>query len=118
MNSALHEAALPVEQTDRAQTNSDVIKSTVAPHVNTLSDAEQFRAAMLDAGLIYDGPIVSGKIQRFRTGEDRSPNSWFIFFADAPAAGTFGCWKRSIKEQWHATRKARTYSNAEWAAIR
>jgi putative DNA primase/helicase len=62
---------------------------------------EQLRAVMRIAGLDFSGPFVAdGRIHRFKGTGDRRPNSWYVLYADAPAAGAFGCWKRGIKEKW------------------
>jgi len=43
---------------------------------------------------------ADGVLYRYGSGGDRSKNSWCILFADDPAAGKFGCWKRGISETW------------------
>jgi putative DNA primase/helicase len=61
-----------------------------------------FRAAMHDAGLDCAAPITpDGKLHRFKADGDKARNSWFVLYAGPPAAGAFGCWKRSFKENWH-----------------
>ncbi len=66
--------------------------------MNTL---ENFRAAFTEAGLTYAGEFIAdGKIHRFRAGDDKEKNSWYVLHTDLPARGTFGCWKRGIKETW------------------
>lgn len=62
---------------------------------------DDFRQAMRAAGI--DPPaelLADGTLQRYSSGGDRSKNSWYILFADDPAAGKFGCWKRGISETW------------------
>ncbi len=72
-----------------------------ADAIRKLPATDQFRVAMRDAGLTYDGPIIDdGKRHRFRAVGDHAKNSWYILHAGPPAAGAFGCWKRSINETW------------------
>lgn len=62
---------------------------------------DDFRQAMLTAGI--DPPaelLADGALHRFSSSGDRSKNCWYILFADDPAAGKFGCWKRGIAETW------------------
>ena len=62
---------------------------------------DDFKQAMQAAGI--DPPaelLADGTLQRYSSGGDRSKNSWYILFADDPAAGKFGCWKRGISETW------------------
>ena len=82
-----------------------------------MSAVESFRAAMLRAGLGYAGPIeADGKLRRFRAGDDKSKNSWYVLFAGPPMAGAFGCWKRGINEDWHD--RNGQLSQAEWQRVR
>ncbi len=72
---------------------------------------------MRAAGLDYAGSVVAdGKIHRFKAGEDRERNSWFVLFPGPPAAGAFGCWKRSIKETW--SERNGSLSQVEWNKVR
>ena len=62
---------------------------------------EDFRAALANAGLVFDGEIIAdGKLHRFKTAGDHAKNSWYVFNGDSPAAGAFGCWKRATKGTW------------------
>ena len=82
-----------------------------------MSAADSFRAAILRAGLGYAGPIeADGKLRRFRAGDDKSKNSWYVLFAGPPMAGAFGCWKRGINEDWHD--RNGQLSQAEWQRVR
>ncbi len=79
---------------------------------------DDFRQAMQTAGI--DPPadlIADGALHRFSTGGDRSKNSWYILFADDPAAGKFGCWKRGISEVW-CSKAHQSLSPAEKARYR
>jgi len=82
-----------------------------------MSAVESFRATMHRAGLGYAGPIeTDGKLHRFRAGDDKSKNSWYVSFAGPPMTGAFGCWKRGINEDWHDGH--RQLSQVEWQRVR
>ncbi len=82
-----------------------------------MSAADSFRAAMHCAGLDYAGPIeANGKLHRFRAGDDKSKNSWYVLFAGPPIAGSFGCWKRNTKESW-CEKSPKDYTAAQWREI-
>jgi putative DNA primase/helicase len=82
-----------------------------------MSAADSFRCALRRAGLDFVGPIeADGKLHRFRAGDDKSKNSWYVLFAGPPTAGTFGCWKRGIHEDWHD--RNGQLSQAEWQRVR
>ena len=60
-----------------------------------------FADAMHAAGLDYHGSIISdGRLHRIKVNGDRQQNSWYVLHDDGIAAGTFGCWKRGIRETW------------------
>jgi len=64
---------------------------------------QQFRQAMQAAGIETDAAIIAdGTLHRFHVVGDRkgSKNGWYVLFADDPAAGKFGCFKRDITESW------------------
>ena len=62
-----------------------------------------FLDAIQAAGLDYSGPIIAdGVLHRIKVNGDRNPNSFYILHLDGIAAGHFGCFKRSIKENWCA----------------
>jgi putative DNA primase/helicase len=67
-----------------------------------MSDAlESFRATMSAAGIEYTGEICcDGRLHRFKAGDDRTRNSFYVLYEGPPVAGTFGCWKRGLKETW------------------
>lgn len=63
----------------------------------------QFRAAMAAAGLDFPGEIIpDGQLHRVKVDGDRGPNSWYVLHPDGIAAGSFGCWKRGLSENWCA----------------
>jgi putative DNA primase/helicase len=70
-----------------------------------MNEKMSFADAMRKAGIAPPAEIIDdGKIHRFHvTGDSpRSKNGWYIFHADNPPAGQFGCWKRRISETWCA----------------
>ena len=75
--------------------NSDFDSSNIAPI--------EFRAAMAAAGLDFPGEIIpDGQLHRVKVNGDRGPNSWYVLHPDGIAAGSFGCWKRGLSENWCA----------------
>lgn len=83
-----------------------------------MNAAAQFRDAMRRAGLDYAGPIhADGKRRRFKAGQDRDNNSWFILFPGPPVSGAFGCWKRGFKDKW-CEKEPSDYSDRERQDIR
>ena len=83
-----------------------------------MDSTEKFREELGQAGLEFAGPIIAdGSLHRFRAGDDRSKNSWYVCFAGPPMAGAFGCWKRGVKENWCA-REPKQMSQTQWAEVR
>jgi len=79
---------------------------------------ENFRAALAKAGINYDGDFVAdGNIRRFRAEDDNGKNSWYVLHDGTPAAGAFGCWKRSVSETW-CDRAEHQMSATERARVR
>lgn len=79
--------------------------------------SENFRAALVKAGLVFDGEIIAdGKLHRFKAAGDREKNSWFVLHAGTPAAGAFGCWKRGVKETW--CERDGQLSETKWKEVR
>ncbi|MDQ2987111.1 MAG: DUF3631 domain-containing protein [Armatimonadota bacterium] len=70
-----------------------------------MSLIQDFSKALANAGIPCSEPIIAaGKIVRYRAGEDRDPNCWYILFDHGPMlAGAFGCWKRGLNEKWVST---------------
>ena len=78
---------------------------------------EDFRVAMAAAGIIWHGQIaIDGKLRRFKAEGDHARNSWYILYPGPPAAGTFGCWKRDIKQKW--CERNGSLLQAEWQCVR
>ena len=63
----------------------------------------EFRAAMLNHGLSYDGEIIPGKIHRFPGhGKCRSNRAgWYIMFDDM-RGGAYGDYSTGVTEYWQA----------------
>ena len=86
-------------------------------NLSPLIVSENFRAAFVKAGLVFDGEIIAdGELHRFKAAGDREKNSWFVLHAGTPAAGAFGCWKRGIKETW--CERNSELSDSEWKEVR
>ncbi len=82
-----------------------------------MSASDLLRAEMHAAGLDYAGPIpADGKLHRFKAGDDKASNSWLVLHSGPPAAGAFGCWKRSFTEKW--CERNGQLSQTEWDAVR
>lgn len=82
-----------------------------------MSPIENFRAALRAAGLDYPGEIIAdGNLHRFKADGDRRRNSWYVLHAGPPTAGSFGCWKRDVTENW--CDQSRNLSQAQWEAVR
>lgn len=66
---------------------------------------EQFRSAMLDAGIRYNGDIkTDAGLQRFTIDGDKpkSLNGWYTLHTDGIPAGEFGSWKSGLSSSWCA----------------
>ena len=64
---------------------------------------EKFRQAMSNAGIATTSEVVAdGTIHRFMVEGDKagSKNGWYILHSDSLPAGSFGCHKRGIDENW------------------
>ena len=78
---------------------------------------DDFRAAMAAVGIQCTGEInCDGRLHRFKAGDDRTRNSWYVLHPEPPFAGAFGCWKRGIKETW--CERNGSLSQAEWQHVR
>lgn len=66
---------------------------------------EQFRTAMLDAGIRCNGDIKpDAGLQRFTIDGDKpkSLNGWYTLHTDGVPAGEFGSWKTGLTSSWCA----------------
>jgi putative DNA primase/helicase len=71
--------------------------------VDTTEPEAAFLDAMRAAGIEYSGPIIADKkLHRIKVNGDRNQNSWYVLHGDGLPAGSFGCWKRGIRETWCA----------------
>src|SRR3990167_11545389 len=62
-----------------------------------------FRNALREHDLDFVGDIiVDGSLHRIHVkGDDPGTlNGWYVLFDGPIMAGSFGCWKRSIKKNW------------------
>lgn len=70
---------------------------------------EQFRSAMLDAGIRYNGDIKQDAgLQRFTIDGDKpkSLNGWYTLHTDGVPAGEFGSWKSGLSSSWCAKKSS------------
>lgn len=68
----------------------------------------QFRTAMLDAGLTPPDVIeADGQLHRYRVEGDKagSKNAYYVLHLDGRAAGMFGNWKTGLRSTWAADGK-------------
>jgi len=80
---------------------------------------EQFRAAMLAAGLTPPDDIhADGQLHRFSSnGKPRDDSGWYVLHLDGVPAGSFGCWREGFSQNWCA-KSADTFTPAEREAHR
>lgn len=68
---------------------------------------ENFRAAMNDHGIKFGGEIVpDDQLHRFRPGDRKNPDGWYVFHLDGIPAGSFGDWKAGESFTWCAKKQA------------
>lgn len=67
-----------------------------------MNHIESFRSALASAGIPIQVPLKDdGVLHRYKGGEDREPNSWYVLYPPNPvSAGAYGCHKRQIHEKW------------------
>ena len=84
-----------------------------------MSHADQFRAAIAEAGLTPPDQIIGdGKLHRFSTnGKPRDEAGYYIFHDDDRPAGAFGCWRSQISGSWKSDSHAEftPEQRKEWA---
>ena len=76
----------------------------------------QFRTAMLDAGLTPPEAIeADGQLHRFHVEGDKggSRNGWYALHLDGRAAGVFGSWKTGLRSTWAADGKRMSEAERE-----
>ncbi len=71
---------------------------------NTGDSVDQFRAAILAAGLTPPDTIeADGNLHRFASDGRRGDDSgYYVLHLDGLPAGMFGCWRAGIRQTWHA----------------
>jgi putative DNA primase/helicase len=71
---------------------------------------DEFRLALIEAGLEVDAVENDGKIHRCRTSDDKGKkkSGWYVFFDDGVAAGAYGNWKLSDQAINWTSKEART----------
>lgn len=76
-----------------------------AIHVSAADAIDQFRAAMLEAGIEPPDRIEGdGNRHRFGTnGKISDDSGWYVLHLDGIPAGHFGCWRSNISQKWVAT---------------
>ncbi len=80
----------------------------------------QFRTAMLDAGLTPPDVIeADGQLHRFRVEGDKagSKNAYYVLHLDGRAAGMFGNWKTGLRSTWAADGKRMSDTEREAFAM-
>lgn len=85
----------------------------------TSHPAEQFRAAIVAAGLTPPEDIhADGKLHRFPSNGQRGDDSgWYLLHLDGVPAGAFGCWREGLTQQW-CSKTPDTMTQAEREAHR
>lgn len=81
---------------------------------------EQFRQAMLDSGIVYEGEIIAdGQIHRFHIPGQRqgSKNGAYAVYTDNRPAGWFKCLKQGITGTWSLKGSRFFNQQADVAAI-
>ncbi len=63
---------------------------------------ERFRVAILASGLTPPSEIHGdGKLHRFSSsGKSSDDSGWYVLHLDGIPAGSFGCWRKGITQQW------------------
>lgn len=69
-----------------------------------MSPVDEFRVAMLGAGLVPpDDLIPDAALHRFPTDNRRGGKSgWYVLHLDGIPAGGFGCWRNGVSQTWCA----------------
>ncbi len=73
-------------------------------HISEAEAIEQFRAAMLEAGITPPEDIrADGNLHRYPTNGKRGDDSgWYVLHLDGIPAGRFGEWRLGTDETWRA----------------
>ena len=80
---------------------------------------ERFRVAILASGLTPPSEIHGdGKLHRFSSsGKSSDDSGWYVLHLDGIPAGSFGCWRKGITQQW-CSKSANEMTQAERDAHR
>ena len=82
----------------------------------TYDTIQNFRTAMLDAGLTPPDVIeADGQLHRFHVEGDKrgSRNGYYVLHPDGRAAGMFGSWKTGLRSMWAADGKRMSEAERE-----
>lgn len=76
----------------------------VRPPPSTGDALDQFRKAMMDAGITPPDLLeADGRLHRFASDRRRGDDSgYYLLHLDGLPAGMFGCWRAGIRQTWHA----------------
>ena len=69
-------------------------------NLDAASIREKLSKDMANHGLHVPSPVIDGKFHRFKNGDSKKPNGWYIIFADEYPAGSFGEWGKIPKINW------------------
>ena len=71
----------------------------------TATACHAFHEAIRDAGLEPPEEVIAdGGIHRFASDGRRGDDSgWYVLYDDGIPAGSFGCWRTDVKQNWSAT---------------
>ncbi len=66
------------------------------------NNLDSFRQEIINAGLTPPAKIIAdGKFHRFASNGKRGDDAgWYKFYSDGVPAGSFGCWRLSLKQGW------------------
>lgn len=71
-------------------------------HVNYNNNLNDFHQVISAAGLTPPDSIIDdGKLHRFSSSNKRGDDAgWYVFHSDGIAAGSFGCWRLGLAQDW------------------
>lgn len=69
--------------------------------INQLDAIDDFNAAIQQQGYVTTYKVQgTGKIERFKLGDENGKSGWAVLFLDKVPAGSFGNWKTGEKHTW------------------
>lgn len=98
-----HTEALPGSDAEQRGHDSASAWAVDTSSIPTWRAIDDFRTAILDAGLGDPGPIEpDGEVHRFRTEDDKpgAKSGWYSLHLDGLPAGIFGSWKLGEVRTW------------------